>query len=97
MSKNPEKYGVQIVNIDTLRGSHDWKHDTMTVTEAEQILTGVNNKINDLRPRNKNNYFVKFADLPEDADDKIPQLLKDSIRVKGRQYIENKFKGRAIS
>jgi len=97
MSKNPEKYGVQIVNIDTLRGSHDWKHDTMTVTEAEQILTGVNNKINDLRPRNKNNYFVKFADLPEDTDDKIPQLLKDSIRLKGRQYIENKFKNRGIS
>lgn len=97
MSKDPEKYGVQLINIDTMNYSHDWKHETMTATDASAILSNINDKINDLRPRNKNNYFIKLADLPVVEDDNtIPELLANTIYNIGRRYVNNKFKNRGI-
>ena len=97
MSKDPEKYGVQIIDSESLKGSHNWKHETMTASEASSILSSVDITINDFRPRNKNNYFINLADLPTvEDDDMIPQLLKDKIYSIGRQYVNNKFKGRAM-
>jgi hypothetical protein len=69
----------------------------MTASEASSILSNVDVTINDFRPRNKNNYFINLADLPTVEDvNMIPQLLKDKIYSIGRQYVNNKFKGRAM-
>lgn len=93
MALNPGKYNIIIINPDTINSVYNWEHETMNHKDATIILEGINKTLNSVRPRHMNNYFIKLADLPPDTDKNlIPSLLRKTIKDRGRQYVENKFK-----
>lgn len=97
MAMNPTKYNIELLNPNTINSAHNWKHETMTSHEATVILEEVNNSLNSVRARNRNNYFIKLADLPAVEDNNlIPNMLRKNIKDRGRQYVENKFKHKKL-
>ena len=94
MSLDPEKFGVSIIEFNPKNYGLKWKHETMTVKEAVDLSNLAQEKINHIKPRSQNNYFITLADITRESiiehQGKNKAFIK-TIQQRNRRYILNKL------
>lgn len=99
-SKNPNKFGYEIISTDSLR--YSWKNNTWTLTEAQNFANEMNSYIDQIQNKKKNNLksfhfayhikrFIKDGVMTRDGIlEKLKNYEKELEYVKSKTiHLEN--------
>jgi len=95
MALTPEKFGISVLKFHPRTYTLNWHHDSMNKQQAEELSRQAQEKMNHIRPRDHNHYFMHYADLTKEdiarANGNKNKAFVEKLWRRRRRYIHKKL------
>jgi hypothetical protein len=98
MTEQPEKFGLKVINIENSNAyGLKWQHDTMNTDQARNLSSEITEKINKIKPRRINNYFIElYKNVGAVDKNTIRESFIKYLDLRADNYIKSKLKSRNL-